>query len=84
MPRQLEPEQYRKRADALYKAGSDHFFFWDTNARWDFGPSWSALRRLGHREEVAAWVSSGSPPIERPGSNLKKLGDWDLTYATPG
>lgn len=84
MPRQLSPEEYRNRAHALYKAGSDRLFFWDTNARWDFGPSWSALRRLGHREELASWARSGSPPMERPGSALKKLGDWDLTYATPG
>ena len=84
MPRQLSPEEYRKRAHALYRAGSDHLFFWDTNARWDFGPGWTALRRLGHQEELAAWARAGAPRIELPGSTLKKLGDWDLTYATPG
>ncbi|MFN0168055.1 MAG: family 10 glycosylhydrolase [Bryobacteraceae bacterium] len=84
MPRKLSPEEYRKRANALYEAGVDNLFFWDTNARYDFSPSWSALRRLGHKEELQAWVRAGSPAIERPGTNLKKLGDWDLSYVTPG
>ncbi|MEO7653723.1 MAG: family 10 glycosylhydrolase [Bryobacteraceae bacterium] len=84
MPRVLPPEEYRKRAHGLYQSGADHLFLWDTNARYDFSPSWSALRRLGHKEEIAEWVRSGSPAIERPGSTLTKLGDWDLRYATPG
>lgn len=84
MPRQLPPEEYRKRAHALYEAGAQHLFFWDTNARYDFSPSWSALRRLGHREELQAWARAGSPAIERPGTQLRKLGDWDLSYDTPG
>jgi uncharacterized lipoprotein YddW (UPF0748 family) len=84
MPRILPPEVYLRRAHALYSAGVDHLFFWDCNARYDYGPSWSTLRRLGHREEVAAWAKRGSPPVERPGQDLRKLGDWDLRYATPG
>lgn len=84
MPRLLSPEQYRTRAHRLYQAGAENLFLWDTNARYDFGPSWTALRRLGHREEVAAWAESGSPPLPRPGTKLVRLGDWNLRYATPG
>ena len=84
MPRQLAPEDYRKRAHALYRAGIEHLFFWDTNARNDFSPSWNALRRLGQREELQSWVRQGSPGLERPGSTLTRLGDWDLSYVTPG
>jgi hypothetical protein len=84
MPRILSPEVYQSRAHALYRAGVEHLFFWDCNARYDFSPSWSALRRLGHREELAAWAKRGSPPFERPGQDLYKLGDWDLRYVTPG
>jgi hypothetical protein len=84
LPRVLPPEEYRKRAHGLYAAGAENLFLWDTNARYDFGPSWTALRRLGHKAEIAAWVKAGSPPIERPGSPVRKLGDWDLRYATPG
>ena len=84
MPRQLSPEEYRRRAHAIYQTGVEHLFFWDTNARNNFGPSWTALRRLGHREELEAWTRAGSPRLDRPGSNLIKLSDWDLRYVTPG
>ena len=84
MPRRLSPDQYRERAHALYEAGSDHFFFWDTNARNDFSPSWDVLRRLGHRDELARWARDGKPAYEAPGSRLRKLGNWNLGYETPG
>ena len=84
MPRQLPPETYRLRAHRLYQAGAEHMFFWDCNDRHDYSPAWSALRRLGHREEIANWVRAGAPKLPRPGSSLRRLGDWDLSYATPG
>jgi uncharacterized lipoprotein YddW (UPF0748 family) len=84
MPRRITPEEYRKRANMLYAMGVENLFFWDTNARDDFGPSWSTLRRLGHREEIAQWAQSGASPIKQPGQKLLKLGDWDLRYVTPG
>ncbi|MBS1798410.1 MAG: family 10 glycosylhydrolase [Acidobacteria bacterium] len=84
MPRRIAPEEYRKRAHMLYEMGLENLFFWDTNARDDFGPSWSVLRRLGHRDELAEWVQKGSATIEQPGQKLYKLGDWDLHYVTPG
>jgi hypothetical protein len=84
MPRKLPPEEFRRRAHALYKVGTEFLFFWDSDQRNDFDPSWTALRRLGHRDELEAWTRAGSPKLERPGSNLKKLGDWDLSYVTPG
>ena len=84
MPRRLSPDQYRERTHALYEAGSEHFFFWDTNARNDFSPSWDVLRRLGHRDELARWARNGKPAYEAPGSRLRKLGTWNLGYETPG
>jgi hypothetical protein len=84
MPREIGPEEYRRRAHLLYQAGVRYLFFWDTNARNDFRRSWDVLRRLGHRDEIEEWVSRGSPPLDRPGSNLRKVGDWDLAYETPG
>lgn len=84
MPRQLPPEEYRRRALALYRAGAEYLFFWDSDQRNDFDPSWTALRRLGHKEELEAWARAGSQKIERAGSQLRRLGDWDLSYATPG
>jgi len=84
MPRILPPEELRRRAHGLYQAGAEHLFFWDSDQRNDFTSSWSALRRLGHKEELAAWARAGFPKLEKPGTNLRKLGDWDLSYATPG
>lgn len=84
MPRQVDAEDYRKRAHALYEAGIEHLFFWDTNSRNDFSTSWNALRRLGRRKELQSWVGQGSPSLERPGSTLIRLEDWDLSYMTPG
>ena len=84
MPRQIAPEEYRRRLHALYEAGVENFFFWDCYQRNDFSRSWSVLRRLGHRDEIRRWVRDGSAQIERPGSQLLKIGNWDLSYATPG
>jgi hypothetical protein len=84
MPRQISGEEYRKRAARLYRAGVEHLFFWDTNARNRYGLSWDALRRLGHQPELEAWIRNGSPKLEVPRIRLRKLGDWDLSYDTPG
>ena len=66
MPRQVDPEDYRKRAHALYGAGIEHLFFWDTNSRNDFSPSWNALRRLGRREELQSWFARALPGWNGP------------------
>jgi len=84
MPRWTTPEEYRRRAHALYEAGIEHFFFWDTWTQNNFGPSWDVMRRLGHRKELEDWIRSGAPPLERRGTDLRRLGDWDLSYGTPG
>ena len=84
MPRQMSAEEYRRRAAGLYRAGVENLFFWDTNDRNRYGSSWDALRRLGHQQELEDWIGSGSPKLEVSGSRLRKLGDWDLSYDTPG
>jgi len=84
MPRGISPEDYKQRADALYQVGVENFFFWDCFNRINFDPSWTTLARLGHKEELAEWRARGQPPIERPRSTLKRIGDWDLSYQTPG
>jgi len=84
MPRQMSPDEYRRRASALYQAGSEHLFFWDHDARNDFSPSWEVLSNLGHRDELEEWVRKGKPEFQPQHSQLTKLGDWDLSYVTPG
>ena len=77
MPRDLRAEQYRRRAHTLYEAGVEYLAFWDTAIR---GRAGHALRRLGHRDEIAAWVAAGGPEEEWPFSRLRRLGDWDLSF----
>ena len=84
LPRAIEPEDYKRRADALYAAGVDYLYFWDCFERTNFDASWSALRRLGHREELADWRKQGRPAIVRPGQAVLRLGDWTMSYGTPG
>ena len=87
MPRQLTPEALRRRAAALYKTGVEHFFFWDTDPlqpRSNNSGPWNAVRRLGHREEIEAWMRAGEPSLGTPTMTIRALGDWDLSYRTPG
>ena len=82
MPREMAPEDYKRRADALYQAGVDYLYFWDCFERTNFDAGWSALRRLGHKEELAHWRESGCLPVARPGNAVSRLEDWDLSYVT--
>ena len=82
LPRNRTSEEYLRKATELYEAGVGHLFFWDCSG--SFGRGWNALRRLGHREEVEAWVRDGEPSIEPPRQVLRSLGGWNMTYDTPG
>ena len=69
----------------IYEAGVEDLFFWDGDTgRANFRTSFSALRRLGHREEIASWAMAGEKPLSAPRVTLRRLGDWDLSYDTPG
>ena len=83
LPRRMGVEQYRRKAATLYGAGVENFFIWDTNLRSDYGAAWGALRRLGHRDEIAAWARAGEPPMESPGRLLSSLGGFGVGYETP-
>ena len=52
--------------------------------RANYRDMWNALRRLGHRDEIDAGRSSGESDLSNTRMNLSKLGDWDLSYVTPG
>ena len=85
-PGNFSAEGYRRRADALYKAGIESLFFWwgDASSNANYNDSWSALRRLGHREGIEEWVRVGEPSLAAPILTVRKLGDWDTSYLTPG
>ncbi len=86
MPRQMSPEEYRRRASRLYAYGVKNLFFWDSASqqRANYTDSWNAMRRLGHADEIAEWEAAGAPPLEAPRMTLRRLGEWDLSYETPG
>lgn len=87
MPRHMPPELFRRKAASLYAQGVENLFFWDSagpSGRAHFGASWDALRRLGHRDEIDAWLRDGEPSLRAASTQLRKLGDYDLTYQTPG
>ena len=85
MPRQMSAEEYRRRLAPLYEAGVEHLYFWDgaMGRAHNTGAS-HVMRRLGHKEEVAAWVEAGEPGLAAPQMWLRKLGDWDFAYVSPG
>ncbi len=84
MPRQIAPEDYKRRAQALYAAGVESLFFWDCYQRNNFDASWTTLTRLGHQDELNDWAAQQRPPVARGRRTVSVLGDWDLSYGTPG
>jgi hypothetical protein len=87
MPRELSAENYRKKAAALYAAGIEHFFLWDADAqqpRSNSAGPWDAARRLGHREEIEAWIEAGEPDLAPRTAAVRRLGNWDVSYGGPG
>ena len=84
MPREIMPADYWRRAEALYRSGVEHLYFWDSYERCDFSDSWTALRQLGHRDRLQAWLRAGRPRLAGPQQPLLRLGNWDMGYGTPG
>ena len=87
MPRHMSPEDFRRNADMLYGAGAEHLFFLDCavpGGRANYQPMWNALRWLGYREEIAAWVQAGEPHFGDWTKPLLRLGNWDMTVIAPG
>ena len=86
LPRQLGPEAVRKQASRLYRAGVENLFIWDSDVlqpRSNSSGSSNAIRRLGHRDEIEAWIEAGEPDLGTPILTLRRMGDWDLSYRTP-
>ena len=86
LPRFMSGEDFRRRAAALYGAGAESLFFWDCAYRVNYYDQtmWNAIRRLGHKEEIAEWMQAGQPSLAAPTSVLTKLGGWNLADDTPG
>jgi hypothetical protein len=87
LPRHVSPENYRRKAAMLYKAGVETFFCWDSagaSGRANYSPSWEALQRLGHRDEVLSWAGSEMAKSVRAPVPVTHLAEYDLSFQTPG
>lgn len=87
MPRHMPAEAFGRKAASLYAQGVENLFFWDSagpSGRAHYGASWNGLRNLGHRKEIEAWLEDGAPGVRQVSTPLRKLGEYDLTYQTPG
>lgn len=87
MPRHMAAEAFGRKAASLYAQGVENLFFWDSagpSGRAHFGASWSGLRNLGHREEIEQWLRDGEPSYRQISTPLRRVGDYDLTFQTPG
>ena len=94
MPRHLTPEQYHRKAHQLFSLGVESLTFWDSAKIWGpefdvhssfhhgYGTELQYLKRLGHREELKAWVEAGEPRLSPSTTQLKKMGDWEMTFIT--
>ena len=83
----MTPEEFRRAAARIYSACVDMLFFWDCAGpafRANLRPMWSALKRLGHRDELQDWIDDGEPQLSRGITPFTVFGDWDTRYETPG
>ena len=82
MPSGMAPERLRRRASELYRAGAEGMFFW--NIANNYSEHWNALRRLGHLEEIESWRAAGEQALTNPSMPVRRMGDWNTSYVTPG
>ena len=84
-PAEMNAAEYRHMAANLAAQGADAFFFWwaDVGALVNYGPEWSAARRLGHVEEIETWKAQGAPSLDAAVTPIRVFGGWDSSYVTP-
>jgi hypothetical protein len=67
LPRWMTTPVYRRVARELYARGAESLFFWDCGGqRVNFMDqfAWNTMRRLGHRDEVLAFIDPPGPTDE--------------------
>ena len=81
LPRHMSVEEYRARALDIYNSGADGIALWDTYSRAVVKSTWSAVRRLGHKETLAD-MDLGEGELYRTLFMLK-IGEHDLNRFNP-
>ena len=82
MPRQMSPEDYRKKASELYDKGVYGLSFWDCNSRHTKLKQWSMITRLGHKDELKNFNDGTGKYFKI--LPLKKIGGYKVDKYTPG
>ena len=72
------PDEFRRYASELYRAGVSRLAFWDANARCQLSFHWTAIRRLGHVEELEAGRKAKEPFLAQSSTVLTRLGEYNM------
>ena len=54
MPRNLSPEEIKRKANEIYVCGGEHIGLWDVNSRMIRTAEWNVWRHIGHKEDIDA------------------------------
>ena len=81
MPREMEPEEIKRRALEIYSCGCEHIGLWDTYSRTRRLAEWSMWRRIGHKDELADMSTGKGEYFSRV--RLLRLGDKNVRNYKP-
>ncbi len=79
MPRAQTAASYARNAKKYYEAGADGLCLWDGERRTHRITEWSAVQRLGHKNQLDQIVKEG--PSYYGAVDLKTLGGFDVKWS---
>ncbi|NKB67405.1 MAG: hypothetical protein GKR89_10120 [Candidatus Latescibacteria bacterium] len=74
-PRRLPPAAALYSAQTFYELGADGLSLWDTYNRTPRLSEWALLKRMGHKDDIAAWRQQGKGSDYFRVLDLLRLGD---------
>ena len=82
-----DSEEFRHRAATVYSAGVEHMFFWIVQGG-QGAPTVVICGTHCDGSDIGTRSMRGGRQVSQTcrarAWNLRKLGDWDLSYVTPG
>lgn len=80
----LTAAEWRQRAVEYYEKGAEGLAIWDSDGMKARSTMWEVFHRLGHVEEMRAWLEREEPSMEPKVMPLERLGEIDLrVYSVP-
>ena len=81
MPREMAPNEIKRKAQEIYDAGCEHIGLWDTYSRYFRKREWAMWSRIGHKDDIASLNEEGMfkkvKLIKLSGKNLRSYqGMW--------